>query len=219
MATDIAAHTALMGFSVELFETVVWAESFLGAATTADTLHLPRLYIAAGYACFAGRAAEAAANAHRATELEADPRYESCEPGYAKFVEALGEVYSGNLDRYVELTASVAALPGQAYGIAAYVDGLQSAGRVEEALGLTGAAVVAARHVGNPYWIAYTLWVVGLAFSKVDARRALAAWEEGVEVVREHDIHFFEGYIAAMQRCSIRRAAMSIWRWSCSSPP
>ena len=196
VATDIAAHTALMGFSVELFETVGWAESYLGAATEADALRLPRLYTAAGYACFAGRAAEGAVHAHRATELESESRYESCEPGYAKFVEALGAVYSGDLARYVELTAAVAALPGRAYGIAAYVDGLQSAGRIEEALGLTGAAIVAARHIGNPFWIAYALWVVGLAFSKVDPARALAAWEEGVEVVRAHGIHFFEGYIA-----------------------
>ena len=58
----------------------------------------------------------------------AEPGYESCEPGYATFIEALGQVYCGNLDRYVELTREVAALPGrgQAYGIAAYVDGLQS---------------------------------------------------------------------------------------------
>ena len=78
----------------------------------------------------------ATANAHRATELEGRPGYESCEPGYATFIEALGQVYCGNLDRYVELTREVAALPGpgRAYGIAAYVDGLQSAGRVEEAL-------------------------------------------------------------------------------------
>ena len=196
VATDIAAHAALMGFSVELFETIGWAESFLVAATEADVLHLPRLYTAAGYACFVGRAAAAAANAHRATELEAVPRYEPCEPGYATFIEALAEVYSGNLNRYVELTRSVASMPGRAYGIAAYVDGLQSAGRVEEAVGLTGAAVVAARHVGNPYWMAYTLWIVGLAFSKVDASRALAAWEEGMEVVREHNVHFFEGFMA-----------------------
>ena len=196
VATDIAAHAALMGFSVELFETISWAEAFLGPATEADVLHLPRLYTAAGYACFVGRAGAAVANAHRATELEVQPGYEPCEPGYAAFIEALGEVYCGNLDRYVELTASVAALPGRAYGIAAYVDGLQAAGRVEEAVGLTGAAVVAARHVGNPYWIAYTLWIVGLAFSKVDASRALAAWEEGVEVVRENDVHFFEGFMA-----------------------
>ena len=38
------------------------------------------------------------------TELEIEPGYESCEPGYATFIEALGQVYCGDLDRYVELT-------------------------------------------------------------------------------------------------------------------
>ena len=142
-ATDVAAHAALMGFSVELFETIGWAEAVLPAAERADVRRLPRLYAAAGYACFVGRAEVATANAHRATELEGRPGYESCEPGYATFIEALGQVYCGNLDRYVELTREVAALPGrgQAYGIAAYVDGLQSSGRVEEALELTESAV------------------------------------------------------------------------------
>ena len=32
-----------------------------------------------------------ASNAHRATELEMDTRYDACEPGYASFVEALGQ--------------------------------------------------------------------------------------------------------------------------------
>jgi predicted ATPase/class 3 adenylate cyclase/DNA-binding NarL/FixJ family response regulator len=197
VATDIAAHAALMGFSVQLFETVGWAEELLEAATASDVRRLPRLYTAAGYACFVGRAQAAAANAHRATELETQPGYEPCESGYATFIEALGEVYCGHLDRYVELTGAVAARPGasQAYGIAAYVDGLQSAGRVEEALELTDDAVAAARALGNPYWIAYTLWIVGLAFSKVDAERALAVWDEGVEFVSEHRVKFFEGFI------------------------
>ena len=198
VATDVAAHAALMGFSVQLFETVAWAEELLPSATAADVRCLPRLYAAAGYACFVGRAQAAAANAHRATELETESRYDSCAPGYASFIEALGEVYCGNLDRYVELTGAVAALPGvasQAYGIAAYLDGLQSAGRVDEALELTDSAVAAARELGNPYWLAYTLWIVGLAFSKVDAARALLAWDEGVGVVREHRVKFFEGFI------------------------
>jgi DNA-binding CsgD family transcriptional regulator len=187
----------LIGFSVQLFETVGWAEELLPAAADADVRRLPRLYTAAGYACFVGRAHVAAANAHRATELETQPAYEACEPGYAAFIEALGEVYCGNLDRYIELTAAVAARPGpsQAYGIAAYVDGLQSAGRVDEALDLTDDAIAAARELGNPYWIAYTLWILGLAFSKVDAERALLAWDEGVEFVREHRVKFFEGFI------------------------
>jgi len=97
-----------MGFSVQLFETLAWAEELIDAATAADVRRLPRLFTGAGYACFAGRAEAGRAHAHGATELEVDPRYESCPPGYATFIEALCEVYCGNLDRYVELTGEVA---------------------------------------------------------------------------------------------------------------
>ncbi len=76
------------------------------------------------------------------------------------------------------------------------MDGLQSAGRLEEALALTDDAVEAARDLGNPYWVAYTWWIVGLAWSKADAQRALEAWDEGVAHIRGHDIGFFEGFMA-----------------------
>jgi DNA-binding CsgD family transcriptional regulator len=198
VATDIAAHTALMGFSVQLFETISWAEELLDAASSADVPRLPRLYAAAGYACFAGRPDTARRNAHRATELEALDRYDPCEPGYSMFIEALGEVYCGHLDRYIELTGEVVERygPERGYGLAAYVDGLQSAGRVEEALTLTEQSVAAARHLGNPYWVAYALWIAGMAFSRSDPRRALAAWDEGVAFVRHHRVQFFEGFLA-----------------------
>ena len=198
VATDIAAHAGLMGFSVQLFETLAWAEELLEPGTAAAVRRLPRLYTAAGYACFAGRAEAARANAHRATELEVDSRYDACEPGYASFVEALGHVYCGDLDRYIELTAALAHEYGsdRGYGLASYVDGLQSAGRMEEALALTEESVAAARSLGNPYWISYALWIAGLAFSKADVRRAFAAWDEGVAFVREHRVQFFAGFLA-----------------------
>ena len=198
VATDIAAHAALMGFSVQLFETLAWAEELLEPAAAADVRRLPRLYTGAGYACFVGRAEAARANAHRATELEADSRYEGCEPGYASFVEALGSVYCGDLDRYVELTAAVARTYGsdRGYGLASFVDGLQSCGRVDEAIALTEESVAAARALGNPYWVSYALWIAGMAFSKADVGRAFAAWEEGVAFVREHRVQFFEGFLA-----------------------
>lgn len=198
VATDIAAHAALMGFSVQLFETIAWAEELLEAASSADVPRLPRLFAAAGYACFAGRPDAARRHAHRATELEVDDRYDPCEPGYAAFIEALGQVYCGDLDRYIELTREVAERYGaeRGYGLASYVDGLQSAGRVEEALALTEQSVAAARDLGNPYWVAYALWIAGMAFSRSDSRRALAAWDEGVALVREHRVHFFEGFLA-----------------------
>jgi len=198
IATDIAAHAALMGFSVQLFETLTWAEDLVDAATTADVRRLPRLLVGAGYACFAGRAAAARVHAHRATELEQAQRYDSCEPGYATFVEALCQVYCGDLDRYVELTGDVARRYGNArgYGLASYVDGLQASGRVDDAIALTEESVAAARAHGNPYWISYALWIAGQAFARADSRRALAAWDEGVAVVREHRVHFFEGFLA-----------------------
>jgi len=198
IATDIAAHAALMGFSVQLFETLAWAEELLEAATAADVRRLPRLYTAAGYACFAGRAEAGRTNAHRATELEVDPRYDPSEPGYASFIEALCAVYCGDLDRYVELTGIVADRYGRerGYGIAAYVDGLQSCGRVDEALALAEESVEAARELGNPYWVSYALWIAGMTFSKRDPGRALAAWDEGVAFVRAHSVQFFEGFLA-----------------------
>jgi len=198
VATDIAAHAALMGFSVQLFETLSWAEELIDAASAADVARLPRLCTAAGYACFAGRPEAARRNAHRATELEDAGGYDSCEPGYSMFVEALGQVYCGDLDRYIELTGEVVRRYGRTrgYGLASYVDGLQSAGRVEEALALTEESVAAARDLGNPYWISYALWIAGMAFSRADARRALAAWDEGVAFVRAHRVQFFEGFLA-----------------------
>jgi predicted ATPase/class 3 adenylate cyclase/DNA-binding CsgD family transcriptional regulator len=198
VATDIAAHAALMGFSVQLFETLSWAEELIEDAVAADVPRLPRLYTGAGYACFAGRPDAARRNAHRATELEDAGGYEPCEPGYSMFVEALGHVYCGDLDSYIELTGEVVRRYGatRGYGLASYVDGLQSAGRVEEALALTEQSVTAARDLGNPYWISYALWIAGMAFSRADARRALAAWDEGVAFVREHRVQFFEGFLA-----------------------
>ncbi|MEX0665678.1 MAG: LuxR C-terminal-related transcriptional regulator [Acidimicrobiia bacterium] len=197
-ATDIAAHAALMGFSVQLFETLAWAEELLEPAAAADVRRLPRLYTAAGYACFAGRAESARANAHRATELEDDPHYDACEPGYASFIEALASVYCGDLDRYVELTGAVAERYGsdRGYAIASYVDGLQSCGQIEEALALAEKSITVARSLGNPYWISYALWITGMAFAKADVRRAFAAWDEGVDFVREHRVQFFEGFLA-----------------------
>jgi DNA-binding CsgD family transcriptional regulator len=130
--------------------------------------------------------------------LEVDPRYDACEPGYATFVEALCNVYCGDLDRYVELTGLVAERYGsdRGYGIASYVDGLQSCGRIEEALGYAEESVAAARSLGNPYWVVYALWIVGMAFSKADVPRAFAAWDEGVSFVREQRVEFFEGFLA-----------------------
>jgi predicted ATPase/class 3 adenylate cyclase/DNA-binding CsgD family transcriptional regulator len=197
-ATDIAAHGALMGASIQLFETVGWAQELLEAATGASTRHLPRLYTGAAWGCFTGRAAEAVVAAQTAGTLEQDPRYAPCEPGLSGLIEALAHVYSGHLDRYVEAAERVVGLPGnaRAWGLSLLLDGLQASGRVDEALAMTEPAMAAARALGNPYFIAYAYWTSGGAYANSDPDRALALWREGLDYVRQHRVDFFVGFIA-----------------------
>ncbi len=197
-AVDVAAHAALIGTSINQFEPIGWAERLLEPATTASVARLPRLYAAAGYACFVGRAETAVAHAERAVALETEPGFDSCGPGFAIFIAALANVYAGNLDRYLELATAAASLPGsaRAFALPALVDGLQASGRVDEALDLLDAAVAAARDVGNPFLLTYALWTTGLTLSKSDPSRALSAWNQGIEIVDQHGVDFFRGFIA-----------------------
>ncbi len=197
-AADIASHAALMGASIQLFETVGWAQGLLEDATHADVRHLPRLYTGAAWGCFTGRPADAVVAAQTAGTLERDPRYEPCEPGMSGLIEALAQVYAGHLDLYVDVAERVAALPGNArgWGLSLLLDGLQASGRVDEALALTHDAMLAARALGNPYFIAYAYWTSGSAYANVDPEAALALWREGLDYVHQHRVDFFVGFIA-----------------------
>ena len=197
-AADIAAHAALMGASVQVFETVGWAKELLEAATRADVRHLPRLYTGAAWGCFTGSPEAAVVAAQTAGRLEGDPRYEPCEPGLSGLIEALSHVYAGHLGRYVEAAERVAALPGnpRGWGLSLLLDGLQASGRVEEALALTDDAMAAARALGNPYFIAYAYWTSGSAYRHTEPDRALSLWREGLAYVHQHRVDFFVGFIA-----------------------
>ena len=197
-AADVAAHAALMGASIQAFETVTWAQELLEEASRADVRRLPRLYTGAAWGCFTGAPAEAVAAAQSAATLENDSRYDACEPGMSGLIEALAQVYDGHLDRYVEVAERVAALPGNArgWGLSLLLDGLQASGRVDEALDLTGEAMAAARALGNPYFIAYAYWTSGSAHQHSDPSRALALWREGLAYVHQHRVDFFLGFIA-----------------------
>jgi DNA-binding CsgD family transcriptional regulator len=198
IAADIAAHAAMLGVSVQLFEPVGWAEEIAEAAAQADIRRLPRVYTAAGYACFIGRPEQAVVATQKAQQLETDARYDPFFHGLAGLIEALSQVYAGHLDLYVEITGRLAVLPppARALGLPAYVDGLQASGRVDEAMALADEALAAARAQENPYFIAYAMWIYGSAFAATDPTRALTVWREGLRYVQQHRVNFFVGFIA-----------------------
>ena len=200
VATDIAAHAALMGFSVQLFETLAWAEELLDAATAADVRRLPRLYTGRRLRVLrrTGRGRRVQTRTARPSS-KSTPRYEPCEPGYATFVEALG---AGLLRRPRSLRRAhrcggsplrqrARATASRPTSTAFSRRSSRGGARADRGVG-RGRARRSAIRTGS----SYALWIAGMAFSKADARRALAAWDEGVAFVREHRVHFFEGFLA-----------------------
>ncbi len=200
VATDIAAHAALMGFSVQLFETLAWAEELLDARDRRRRPPTPPpVHRAPATRASPDGPRPAATHAHRATELEDDARYDACEPGYASFVEAL---CAGLLRRPRSLRrahrrrrATLRAATG-ATASPSYVDGLQSAAgsrrRSRSPRSRSPPRGRSATRTGSRTRSGSRAW----RSRKADARRAFAAWDEGVAFVREHRVQFFEGFLA-----------------------
>ena len=113
------------------------------------------------------------------------------------FIEALCQVYCGDLERYVELTGEVVRRYGatRGYGLARTSTG-SSRRDGSRRRWRSPSNRSPPRDLGNPYWISYALWIAGMAFSRADAPARSAAWDEGVAFVREHRVQFFEGFLA-----------------------
>ena len=198
VATDIAAHAALMGFSVQLFETLAWAEELLPAAAGGrrvappSSLHRRRLRLLRGPR--RGRPGE------RASGRRAGGR-RPLRPVRAGVRDVRRGPRPGLLRRPGSLHRADrrggAALRQRPRLRPRLLRRRPPVGRPDR--GGAGAHRGIGRRrppLGNPYWVAYALWIAGMAFSRTNARRALAAWEEGVAFVHEHRIHFFEGFLA-----------------------
>jgi hypothetical protein len=110
-AAAIAGHNALLGWVLQRFESVAWAEEILAVATAADTRQLPRLYTAASLCAFTGRAETALDYAQTARALEADPRYEPFDAALTSLMEATAHRYAGRFDRWLEINAAVPMSP------------------------------------------------------------------------------------------------------------
>ncbi len=199
-ATAIAAHTVNLCYLLQRFEPVGWAEELLPAATAADLAYLPRLYLAAAFCMFTGRADDAVALAERAVGLEADLRYDPFEHGWSQAFEAAAHGFAGRIDRFVEISTALAV---ETESELAHLGGLcgltyifPAVGRAAEARAIADETLAAARSYGNPGNVAYALAGYGRAFAETDPARALDAYREGLEYCQRHRILQFEGVIA-----------------------
>ena len=115
VATSLAAHSAMLGQSLQAFEPVGWCEELLGAATDADVLQLPRLHTAASLCLFQDRPDDALRHAHRAVALEQTGRYDPFPSDLSRFREANTLHFIGDLDGALAIFSELAAQPGQSH--------------------------------------------------------------------------------------------------------
>ncbi|MFN0027204.1 MAG: ATP-binding protein [Acidimicrobiales bacterium] len=189
-ATAIAAHTAVVGYCLQRLEAVGWAEELLPAATTGDVRQLPRLYSAAGLCVFTGHLEAATRYAQTAVALETDTRYDPFPTGWSSLWELAALLYSGQIERYLEIAATMTTHDGFRHGVglAATLYLLPAIGRSVEAMAIAEDALTATRKHGNPFWIAFALQGYGRAFAETDPQRALAVFRQGLLYTEELQI-------------------------------
>jgi predicted ATPase len=200
-ATAIAAHTAILGYSLMQWEPLGWAQELVPAAVEADVRQLPRLLVAASLSVFIGHLGSALGNARLAQKLEATGQYEIVSRGWSELLEAGMLLFTGDSEgglRILEdLAASRTAVSARALGLFGLLYFLPTVGRAAEAALLADEAASAARDWGSPVAIAcITGTGIGRAFGATDPPRALAALRSGLDYSREHRYVYGEIYIS-----------------------
>ena len=193
-AVAIAAHAATIGIILQSFEPAAWAEELVAEAEAAGVRQLPRLLVGASVCGLMGRPSEGIAYAHRALDLEADPRYEPFQPGWANFLELVGYRYAGPIERWVEICTELCTRDGMlgVLGLTGSMAVLPGIGRAEEARALADRAVAAADALGIPWWIAYAAGGRGRAYVDVDVDEARVWMERSLAYSQEHRIVYQE---------------------------
>jgi predicted ATPase/class 3 adenylate cyclase len=195
-ATTMTAHALLIGFLLQMYEPLGWAEELLPVAIAGDISQLPRLYSAASLCVFVGRHSEGADYAHTALRLERNSYYDGFEPGVSTMCAAHAHLIS-QPERSLEIMAESLANQGwaRAYGLSVYMYALPLTGRAADARALADEALMTVRHQGQPMCLTLALVGCGRAFADAEPGRALSAFREGLVVAKEHRFRLLENVL------------------------
>jgi predicted ATPase len=196
-AVAMAAHTVMLGESLQRFEPAGWAEEILDAARAASLAQLPRLYTAASCCMYTGRPEAAVRYAQAAVALEADARFDGFDTAWSHSREASAHLTAGRVDRCIEICPNLAAQPepAQIVGQIGLLVVLPQAGRAEEARAIADDTLTAARAHANPWSVAMALLGSGRAFAQTDPARALRHFRDGLAYAQQHRLPFLEAAI------------------------
>ncbi|WP_197502547.1 ATP-binding protein, partial [Mycobacterium scrofulaceum] len=188
----IAAYAGLLGPFLENYEPIAWAEEVVERLRATDHPRLAAVCVGASLCVLVGRFQEAVHYSEVGQTVIA-----AATDKVSYFGEAfLGSTYLfvAQPKRYLELSRAQLARTGDAntFARANLVFALAVSGSVDEAIATGEGLIDAAEATGNPWVLAYALFVSGYAVRATDPDRALAALRRSLLVARDSGNRFYE---------------------------
>jgi predicted ATPase len=194
-AAAIATYAPLLGYQVENYEPIAWAEELIEPARAVDHPRLATLYVLASQCYTTGRIEEAVGYADAGQTVIGSG-------GEVPFgIEGtLAAVYmaTGQPERGVEWCRAQLARGRDTHTFTRYwlVAMLAMAGAGEEARAAANGLIEAAEATHNPYALACALFGYGNAFRDADPVRALEALRRGRVIAQDSGNRFVESLLA-----------------------
>jgi predicted ATPase/class 3 adenylate cyclase len=196
VAATIATYAGLLGFCVESYEPMAWAEELIEPARAVDHPRLAFLYVIASLCCLAGRVDAAVRYSEAGRTVLTTGGHEV--PFGAEGL--LGGTYmlNGQPERWAELcSALLQCRRAAAVNIrTCLVFALAFAGSGEEAIVAADGLIEAAEATENPFLLSFALNAYGSAFRETDPTRALDAIRRGLVIAQDCGNRFTESSLA-----------------------
>jgi predicted ATPase len=196
VAATIATYAGFLGYLIENYEPIAWAEELIEPAHAVDHPRLAFLYVIASLCWMVGRSEAAVRYSDAAQSVLSN---DSDELPYG--IEGLlGSSYLaiGQPERGVEWSRAQLAhgRDTHAFTRAALVLGLTVAGSNDEAMAATNGLIDAAEATHNPWALSLALFTYGWTFHDADPLRALEALRRGLVIAQDSGNRANESFLA-----------------------
>ena len=197
VAAAIATYAGFLGYLVENYEPITWAEELIEPARAVDHPRLVFLYVMASLCWIVGRIEEAV---QHSDDGQVAMRSGRGEVPFG-FETLLGSAYLaiGQADRCVEWCRAQTASSRDAHalGRASLAIALTLAGRGDEAMAAADGLVDTAEATHNPYALSLALMAYAFACRDAYPDRALEAMHRGLVIAQDSGNRFNETHLAA----------------------
>jgi tetratricopeptide (TPR) repeat protein len=197
VAATIATYTAVLGFCVENYEPVSWAEQLVESAREVDHRRLVFLYATATQCWFVGRI-EQALRYTDAGQAAIGAGHGDLPFGFEGLL-ANSYIAIGQPDRSAEWCRALLAREDDSHvNITSYLAmALTIAGRDDQAIATANGLPETAAATHNPQAISLALMAYGFAWRSADPDRALEAMRRGLTIAHESGNRFNETHLMA----------------------